>query len=165
MSDIVLVDEQLIERAVNLYAGLHHTMAEGAGAVALAAMLKDPARFAGRKIGLVLSGGNIDTRLLAAVMVRDLERENRIVSLRLTSNDYPGLLGKATSLLGAQGANILDVSHSRRFLDLPAKGVSIDLTIETRGSAHVQEIKVALAGAGFTVRRVRPQDFAKDSLG
>ena len=165
VSDIVLVDEQLIERAVNLYAGLHHTMAEGAGAVALAAMLKDPARFAGRKIGLVLSGGNIDTRLLAAVMVRDLERENRIVSLRLTSNDYPGLLGKATSLLGAQGANILDVSHSRRFLDLPAKGVSIDLTIETRGSAHVQEIEVALASAGFTVRRVRPQDFAKDSLG
>ena len=93
VSDIVPVSEQLIERAVNLYAGLHHTMAEGAGAVALAAMLKDPARFAGRKIGLVLSGGNIDTRLLAAVMMRDLEREDRIVSLRLTSNDYPGLLG------------------------------------------------------------------------
>lgn len=165
VSDIVSVSEQSIERAVNLYAGLHHTMAEGAGAVALAAMLTDPARFAGKKVGLVLSGGNIDTRLLAAVMVRDLEREDRIVSLRLTSNDYPGLLGKVASLLGAKGANILEVSHSRRFLDLPAKGVSIDLTIETRGREHVRDIEAALTDAGFAVRRVRPQDFARDSLG
>ena len=165
VSDVMAVSEQAIERAVNLYARLHHTMAEGAGAVALAAILKDPARFAGRKVGLVLSGGNIDTRLLAAVMVRDLEREDRIVSLRITGNDHPGLLGKVASLLGAKGANILEVSHSRRFLDLPAKGVSMDLTIETRGSDHVQAIEEALTDAGFAVRRVQPQDVATDSLG
>lgn len=165
VSDVIPVSEDLIEHAVSLYAGLHHTMAEGAGAVSLAAMLKDPKRFAGRRVGLVLSGGNIDTRLLAAVMMRDLERADRIVSLRLTSNDYPGLLGRIASLIGSEGANILEVRHSRQFLDLPAKGVSIDLTIETRGGDHVRVIETALADAGFIVRRIRPQDFAKDVLG
>ncbi|WP_333684571.1 threonine ammonia-lyase [Pontibaca methylaminivorans] len=165
VTDVIPVSEDLIEHAVSLHAGLHHTMAEGAGAVSLAAMLKDPARFSGRRVGLVLSGGNIDTRLLAAVMMRDLERADRIVSLRLTSNDYPGLLGRIASLIGSEGANILEVRHSRQFLDLPAKGVSIDLTIETRGGDHVRMIETTLLDAGFTVRRIRPQDFAKDVLG
>jgi threonine dehydratase len=151
VADIVPVSEELIERAVNAYTSLHHTLAEGAGAAGLAAILKEPARYAGRKVGLVLCGGNIDTRLLAGVMVRELERESRIVSLRLTSDDRPGLLGKVASLLGREGANILEVSHSRRFLDVPAKGVSIEVMIETRGVEHSSAIEEALAQNGFSL--------------
>jgi threonine dehydratase len=153
ISDIVLVGEDLIERAVNAYACLQHTLAEGAGAAGLAAMLKEPERYAGRKVGLVLCGGNIDTRLLAAIMVRELEREDRIVAFRLTTSDRPGLLGKVASLLGAQGANILEVSHGRLFLDVPAKGVSLDVTIETRGAAHSQAIEAMLRENGFAPHR------------
>ena len=119
-------------------------------------MLKEPARYAGRKVGLILSGGNIDTRLLAGVMVRELERDGRIVSLSLTSDDRPGLLGKVASLLGEEGANILEVSHSRRFLDVPAKGVTIEVTIETRGMEHAQAIEQRLTQNGFVLRRLVP---------
>lgn len=161
VSDIVLVGEDLIERAVNAYACLQHSLAEGAGAAGLAAMLKEPGRYAGRKVGLVLCGGNIDTRLLAAIMVRELEREDRIVAFRLTSSDRPGLLGKVASLLGAQGANILEVSHGRLFLDVPAKGVTLDVTVETRGSAHSTAIEAALRENGFAPHRVLPRGLAE----
>ncbi|QEL22618.1 threonine ammonia-lyase [Bosea sp. F3-2] len=161
VSDIVLVSEDLIERAVNAYASLQHSLAEGAGAAGLAAMLKDPKRYAGRKVGLVLCGGNIDTRLLAAIMVRELEREDRIVAFRLTTNDRPGLLGKIASLLGNEGANILEVSHGRLFLDVPAKGVSLDVTVETRGEAHSRAIEDALAKNGFAPRRILPRGLAE----
>ncbi|MGO4402684.1 threonine ammonia-lyase [Bosea sp. RAF48] len=161
VGDIVLVGEDLIERAVNAYASLQHSLAEGAGAAGLAAMLKDPQRYAGRKVGLVLCGGNIDTRLLAAIMVRELEREDRIVAFRLTSNDRPGLLGKIASLLGNEGANILEVSHGRLFLDVPAKGVSLDVTVETRGEAHSRAIEDMLAKNGFAPRRILPRGLAE----
>jgi threonine dehydratase len=161
VSDIVLVGEDLIERAVNAYACLQHSLAEGAGAAGLAAMLKEPERYAGRKVGLVLCGGNIDTRLLAAIMVRELEREDRIVAFRLTSSDRPGLLGKIASLLGNEGANILEVSHGRLFLDVPAKGVSLDVTIETRGEAHSRAIEDMLAKNGFAPRRILPRGLAE----
>jgi len=161
VGDIVLVSEDLIERAVNAYASLQHSLAEGAGAAGLAAMLKDPGRYAGRKVGLVLTGGNIDMRLLAAIMVRELEREDRIVAFRLTTNDRPGLLGKIASLLGEEGANILEVSHGRLFLDLPAKGVSLDVTVETRGEAHSRAIEDALAKNGFAPRRILPRGLAE----
>lgn len=161
VSDIVLVGEDLIERAVNAYASLQHSLAEGAGAAGLAAMLKEPQRYAGRKVGLVLCGGNIDTRLLAAIMVRELEREDRIVAFRLTSNDRPGLLGKIASLLGNEGANILEVSHGRLFLDVPAKGVSLDVTVETRGEAHSRAIEDVLAKNGFAPRRILPRGLAE----
>ena len=157
VADIVLVGEDLIERAVNAYACLQHTLAEGAGAAGLAAMLKEPARYAGRKVGLVLCGGNIDTRLLAAIMVRELEREHRIVAFRLTTSDRPGLLGKVASLLGAEGANILEVSHGRLFLDVPAKGVSLDVTVETRGDDHSRMIEHALRENGYAPRRIFPR--------
>lgn len=160
VADIVPVGEELIERAVNAYASLHHTLAEGAGAAGLAAMLKEPARYAGRKVGLLLSGGNIDMRLLAVIMVRELERDDRIVSLRLTGTDRPGLLGKVASLLAAEGANILEVSHSRGFLDVSAKAVSIDVTVETRGADHVRSIEQALARSGIAQRRIPPRDLA-----
>jgi threonine dehydratase len=161
VSDIVLVGEDLIERAVNAYASLQHTLAEGAGAAGLAAMLKEPQRYAGRKVGLVLCGGNIDTRLLAAIMVRELEREDRIVAFRLTTSDRPGLLGKVASLLGDQGANILEVSHGRLFLDVPAKGVTLDVTVETRGAAHSQAIEAMLRANGFAPHRVFPRGLAE----
>ncbi len=161
VGDIVLVGEDLIERAVNAYASLQHSLAEGAGATGLAAMLKEPERYAGRKVGLVLTGGNIDTRLLAAIMVRELERDDRIVAFRLTTSDRPGLLGRIASLLGEEGANILEVSHGRLFLDVPAKGVSLDVTVETRGAAHSRAIEDALAKNGFAPRRILPRGLAE----
>ena len=161
VGDIVTVDEALIERAVNAYASLHHTLAEGAGAAGLAALMKEPGRYAGRKVGLVVSGGNIDTRLLAAIMLRELERDGRIVSFRLTTSDRPGLLGKVAGLLGAEGANILEVNHSRLFLDVPAKGVIIDVTVETRGEDHSRAIEDTLARNGLAPRRIQPHDTAE----
>ena len=134
--DIMLVDEAHIERAVNAYLTLQKTMAEGAGAAGLAAMLASPDRFAGRKVGLILCGGNIDPRILASIMVRELEREERIVSFRLTIADRPGVLGPIASLLGNLGANILEVEHRRLFLDVPAKGAKLDITVEARDRQH-----------------------------
>jgi threonine dehydratase len=154
VSDIILVEEPLIERAVNDYATLQRTMAEGAGAAGLAAMLAQPERFKGKRVGLVLCGGNIDARILASVMVRELERDDRIASFRITSNDRPGLLGRVASRLGMLGANILEVSHGRLFLDVPAKGVSIDITIETRDRKHTLEVFEALAADGLAPRRI-----------
>lgn len=165
VSDIVLVGEDLIERAVNACATLQHTLAEGAGAAGLAAMLKEPERYRGRKVGLVLSGGNIDARLLAAIMVRELEREQRIAAFRLTASDRPGLLGKVASLFGSLGANILEVSHGRLFLDVPAKGVMLDVTIETRDEAHTAAIEAALRQEGFAPRRIYPRGQEPDRSG
>jgi threonine dehydratase len=152
--DILVVDEPAIERAVAAYATLQRTMAEGAGAAGLAALLAEPARFAGRRVGLILCGGNIDARLLASVMVRELERDSRIVSFRVTSADRPGLLGRLASRLGELGANILEVSHGRLFLDVPAKGVIIDVTIETRDARHTAEVFDALAADGLAPKRL-----------
>src|ERR1700722_11582165 len=155
VSDIVLVEEVLIERAVNAFLTLQKTMAEGAGAAGLAAMLAAPGRFDGRKVGLVLCGGNIDPRILASIVVRELERENRIVSLRLTVPDRPGVLGQIASRLGELGANILDVEHHRLFLDVPAKGAKLDITMETRDAAHAEEILRALTADGYAPERMR----------
>jgi threonine dehydratase len=159
--DIILVEEALIERAVNAYATLQHTMAEGAGAAGLAAMLAEPDLFRGRRVGLVLCGGNIDARLLASVMVRELERDDRIASFRITSHDRPGVLGRVASRLGELGANILEVSHGRLFLDVPAKGVTIDVTVETRGAEHTMEILAALARDGLDPQRVNPRGLSE----
>jgi threonine dehydratase len=147
--EIILVDEAHIERAVNAYLTLQKTMAEGAGAAGLAAMLVKPERFRGRKVGLILCGGNIDPRILASVMVRELEREERIVSFRLTIPDRPGVLGQIATLLGQLGANILEVEHRRLFLDVPAKGAKLDVTVETRDRAHAQKIFGVLEAEGY----------------
>ncbi|MGC2079544.1 MAG: threonine ammonia-lyase [Xanthobacteraceae bacterium] len=154
VDDIILVDEPLIERAVNIFLTLQKTMAEGAGAAGLAAMLAAPGRFADRKVGLILCGGNIDPRILASIMVRELEREDRIVSFRLTIPDRPGILGQIASRLGGFGANILGVDHHRLFLDVPAKGAKLDVTIETRDAAHAEQILAALAADGFQPVRI-----------
>ena len=149
VGDIILVDEAHLERAVNSYLTLQKTMAEGAGAAGLAAMLAKPERFKNKKVGLVLCGGNIDPRVLASIMVRELERDSRIVSFRLTIPDRPGVLGVIATRLGALGANILEVDHRRLFLDVPAKGAKLDVTIETRDMAHAEEIMAALAADGY----------------
>ena len=154
VADIILVDEAELERAVNAYLTLQKTMAEGAGAAGLAAMLAKPDRFKGKKVGLVLCGGNIDPRVLASIMVRELERENRIVSFRLTIPDQPGVLGIIATRIGGLGANILEVDHRRLFLDVPAKGAKLDVTIETRDAAHADEILAAFAADGYSPVRI-----------
>jgi threonine dehydratase len=158
VSDIILVDEAHLERAVNAYLTLQKTMAEGAGAAGLAAMLAAPERFRGRKVGLILCGGNIDPRILASIMVRELEREHRIVSFRLTIADRPGVLGPIATLLGRLGANILEVDHRRLFLDVPAKGAKLDITVETRDRAHSEEILRALSEDGYQPVRIAAGD-------
>ena len=152
VSEIVLVEEEALERAVYAFLTLQKTMAEGAGAAGLAAMLAKRERFAGKKVGLILCGGNIDPRILASIMVRELERETRIVSFRLTISDRPGVLGMIATKLGTLGANILEVDHRRLFLDVPAKGTRLDVTVETRDAAHADEIERALAE--FTPQRI-----------
>jgi threonine dehydratase len=154
VSDIILVDEGQLERAVNAFLTLQKAMAEGAGAAGLAAMLAEPTRFQGRKVGLILCGGNIDPRILASIMVRELERQEHIVSFRLTIPDRPGVLGQIATRLGELGANILEVDHKRLFLDVPAKGARLDVTIETRDGAHAEEILAALAADGFHPVRI-----------
>jgi threonine dehydratase len=149
VSEIVLVDEAHLERAVNVFLTLQKAMAEGAGAAGLAAMLRKPGKFRGRKVGLILCGGNIDPRILASIMVRELEREDRIVSFRLTIPDRPGVLGQIATRLGELGANILAVDHRRLFLDVPAKGAKLDVTMETRDQGHGEAIFQALEIEGY----------------
>jgi threonine dehydratase len=150
---IVLVDESHLERAVNAYLTLQKTMAEGAGAAGLAAMFAEPDLFRGRKIGLVLSGGNIDPRILASIMMRELAREEKIVAIRLAIPDRPGTLGAITTLIGDAGGNILEVSHRRTVLEIPAKGASLDITLEARDGHHAEEIIAALRAKGYGVER------------
>jgi len=154
VSDILLVDEAHLEQAVNAFLTQQKTMAEGAGAAGLAAMLAQPDRFRGRKIGLVVSGGNIDPRILASIVVRELERESRIVSFRVSIPDRPGVLGIIATRLGELGANILEVEHKRLFLDVPAKGAKLDVTVETRDAAHAEAILASLAADGYQPVRI-----------
>lgn len=155
VSEIILLDEESIERAVNAYLTLQKTMAEGAGAAGLAAMMLKPERFRDRKVGLILCGGNIDPRILSTIMVRELERDCRIVSFRLTIPDRPGVLGQIATLLGELGVNILEVDHRRRFLDVPAKGAKLDVTVETRGRAHADEIFAEFKRKGYDPVRIQ----------
>ncbi len=152
VDDILLVEEEHLERAITLYADVEKTIAEGAGAAGLAALLAHPARFSGRKIGLVLCGGNIDTRLLASVLTRALVREKRMTNIRIIGDDRPGLLGMVSKVIGDSGANILEVAHNRIALDVPAKGAEFDILIETRDAQHTQEVIDVLGQAGYPPR-------------
>jgi threonine dehydratase len=154
IEDIVLVDETALERAIALYVTAERTVTEGAGAASLAALLSSPQRFTGKKCGLVLSGGNIDTRLLAAVLERALVREGRISVLRFLGDDRPGMLADVAKIIGELGANILQVEHHRISLSAPAKGVEFDVEIETRDVQQTEEIMATLQGAGYAVRRL-----------
>lgn len=154
--DVMVVDEAAIERAIYAYLVRLKTLAEGAGAAGLAALLSDDARFRGRNIGLVLTGGNIDPRLLSAITVRALEREDRVVAFRVTVRDRPGELGRVATVIGREGANILDVSHQRLLLDVPAMRATTDITIETRDGNHAKRIRKALEAEGMMVTRLDP---------
>ena len=154
VDEVVLIEEPFFERAVALYCNVEKTVAEGAGAGSLAALLAYPEKFRGKSCGLVITGGNIDTRLLASVLTRELVREQRIVSLRIIGDDRPGLLGTVSAIIGRMGANIIEVAHNRLALDVPAKGAEFDILIETRDAQHTQEIMDALREAGYPPRAV-----------
>ena len=151
VEDIVLVSEQEIERAVSLLINIEKTVVEGAGAAGLAAVLKRPEQFKDRTIGLVLCGGNIDTRLLASVLARELAREGRLTQLTIDLVDRPGRLARVANLLGEAGANIVEVYHQRIFSDLPAKAALLELVIETRDRDHLNDTVKCLRAAGFAV--------------
>lgn len=154
LDDVLLLEEPYLEQAVSLYCNVEKTIAEGAGAASLAALLAYPERFRGKKCGLILCGGNIDTRLLASVLTRELVRAQRLASLRIIGDDRPGLLSTVASVIGAMGANIIEVNHNRLALDVPAKGAEFDITIETRDAQHTQEVMEALRESGYPPRVV-----------
>ena len=149
VDDLVLVDEGDIEQAIVLLLEIVKTLVEGAGAAPLAAVLKDPERFRGRKIGLVLSGGNIDPMLLAAIIERGMVRAGRLARLKVCARDVPGSLAKITTVVSEAGGNIDEVHHQRAFTLLAAQNVEIELVVQTRGHAHVQGLLEALRAAGF----------------
>ncbi len=154
IEQVVRVDEPYLERGVALYCNVEKTIAEGAGAAPLAALLQYPEIFRGKKCGVVITGGNIDTRLLASVLTRELVRAQRLVSLRIIGDDRPGLLATVSRVIGEKGANIIEVAHNRLALDVPAKGAEFDIMIETRDAQHTQEIMDALRAHGYPPRAV-----------
>jgi threonine dehydratase len=150
-ADILLAPEAAIEAAIVKLLEIEKTVVEGAGAAALAAVLAHPDLFAGRKIGIVLSGGNIDMRLLSNVILRELAREGRILSLALAIDDRPGVLARIATAIGDAGGNILEVSHNRLMTGASAKAADLGLVIEARDAAHAQAILATLRSAGYVV--------------
>lgn len=147
--DILLVSERDLERAVSLLLQIEKTVVEGAGAAGLAALLAHPGRFAGRRVGVVLCGGNIDTRLLANVLLRDLARSGRLARLRVRLQDRPGALFNVARIFHDQQVNIIEVYHQRVFTTLPAKGLITDIECETRDRAHLDRLMTALRADGY----------------
>ena len=154
VDDILLVSEAELEKSVSLLLQIEKTVVEGAGAAGLAAVLAHPARFAGKKVGLVLCGGNIDTRLLANVLLRDLAREGRLARLRITLQDRPGALYKVMHEFDAHSVNILEIYHQRIFTDLPAKGLVTDIECEARDREQLDKLVAALRAKGYSVSQV-----------
>ena len=152
--DIVLVSERDLEKSVALLLQIEKTVVEGAGAAGLAALLAHPQRFAGRNVGLVLCGGNIDTRLLANVLLRDLARSGRLARLRIRLQDRPGALFNVARVFDEQQVNIIEIYHQRVFTTLPAKGLITDIECETRDAAHLDRLMAALDAAGYEASRV-----------
>ncbi len=154
VDDVVLVEDWEVEQAVALFLSIEKTVSEGAGAVGLAAVLADPERFKGKKVGLVLSGGNIDSRLLAQVIMRQLVHEGRIISLKVGISDRPGALGKIASLVGDTGGNIIEAMHQRLFTSANIKAAELELTVECRSAQHADRVIAALNDHGFNVRQM-----------
>ncbi|QLC22165.1 threonine ammonia-lyase [Parasphingopyxis sp. CP4] len=154
VDDILLVSERDLERAVSLLLQIEKTVVEGAGAAGLAAMLDHPAKFKGKNVGLILCGGNIDTRLLANVLLRDLARDGRLARLRIRLKDRPGALYYVAKVFDEQQVNIIEVYHQRVFTTLPAKGLITDIECETRDRAHLERLIAALEREGYEVSPV-----------
>ncbi len=149
VDDLLLVDEGDLEQAIVMLLEIEKTLVEGAGAAGLAALIKHPAQFAGQKVGLVLSGGNIDPLLLASIIERGMVRAGRLARIQVNARDVPGNLARITSVVAAAGANIDEVHHQRAFTLLAAQNVAIELVLQTRGREHVQQVIEALRAAGF----------------
>ena len=154
VDDIVLVRESALERAVSLLLQIEKTVVEGAGAAGLAAVLDAPERFAGQKLGLVLCGGNIDPRLLANVLLRDLARSGRLARLRITLQDRPGALFRVMREFDANNVNIIEIYHQRIFTSLPAKGLITDIECEARDRSQIDALVKALHDKGYSVEAV-----------
>ncbi len=155
VDDLVLVDEGDIEQAIVMLLEVEKTLVEGAGAAGLAAMLKYPERFKGKKVGLVLCGGNIDPLLLAAIIERGMVRAGRLARIRVSARDIPGTLAKITATVAGAGANIDEVHHQRAFTTLAAQNVEIELVIQTRGPQHILDVLSELEKAGMEAQTVR----------
>jgi threonine dehydratase len=149
---VLLVDEGDIEQAIVMLLEIEKTVVEGAGAATLAALVKHRERFAGRRVGLVLSGGNIDPLMLASIIERGMVRSGRLARITIELRDLPGALARATACLAAANANIEEVHHQRAFTHLPVQSAEVEFVLQTRSHEHVAEILAALKAAGFTVR-------------
>ncbi|MEO6743218.1 MAG: pyridoxal-phosphate dependent enzyme, partial [Caldimonas sp.] len=154
VDDVVLVSEDDIEQAILMLLEIEKTVVEGAGAVGLAAILKDKPRFAGRKVGLVLCGGNIEPLVLAEIIERGMVKSGRLARLRIDVRDVPGALADVATLLGRLGANIDEVQHQRAFTSLSVERVQIEVVVQTRGAAHIATILEAMRAEGYDVERV-----------
>ena len=154
VDDVVLVSEDDIEQAMLMLLEIEKTVVEGAGAVGLAALLKDSARFAGRKVGLVLCGGNIEPLVLAEIIERGMVKSGRLARLRVNVRDVPGALADIAALLARLGANIDEVQHQRAFTSLSVERVQIEVVVQTRGTAHIEKILAAMRAEGYDAERV-----------
>src|SRR5947209_2126150 len=160
-NDVVLVSERDLERAVAMLVGIEKTVVEGAGAAGLAAMLGEPGRYKGKKVATLLCGGNIDTHLLANVLVRDLVRQGRIARLHIAAHDQPGALAAITAKVYEAGVNVLEISHSRIFTSLPAKDTMIEVECEARDPQSIDDVVARLETAGCRVERVSRARFLR----
>ena len=154
VDDLVLVEEGDIEQALVMLLEVEKTLVEGAGAAGLAALLKFPERFQGKRVGLVLCGGNIDPLLLASIIERGMVRAGRLARIRVSARDVPGSLARITATVAQVGANIDEVHHQRAFTMLSAQNVEVELVVQTRGHAHVAELLAALSAAGMDAKVV-----------
>jgi threonine dehydratase len=151
LREILLVGELELEEAVLLYLEIEKTVAEGAGAAALAAVMRHRQRFAGAKVGVVLSGGNIDGLVLASILSRGLARSGRLVRIRVVVPDRPGALAEVTRLVAENGANVIEIAHERSFGRVPVREAQVELVLATRGPAQIEELRAALEGAGYAL--------------
>ena len=148
----MVVDEAAIENAVELLADTARVVAEGAGAAALGAVMENTDRFTGRTVGLMVSGGNIDMRLFASVLLRGLVRGGQLVRLRVQIPDSPGQLARVSTLIGKAGGNIVEIVHQRMFYNVPVKHTELDVVVETRNARHAAELVTSLERAGLSTR-------------
>lgn len=152
VADVISVSESQLERAIGLYFNVEKTVAEGAGAASLAALLAEPERFRGRRVGLVLSGGNIDARLMSTVILRGLVRDGLLARIRVATADVPGQLAKVAQVIADARGNIVEVEHKRLLAEVALKSADLEITVETRDADHIDEIMDALGAAGFKAK-------------
>ena len=152
VSEVVTVSETSMERAVSMFLSRDKVVAEGAGAAGLAAMIEHPERFAGKRVGLILSGGNMDARMMSSILMRDLVRLGQVLTLSIAMPDKPGQLHTVAGICSEMGANVLEVAHTRFAMDLSASAARLNITIETRGEDHAHEVVDRLEQSGFTLQ-------------